>query len=118
MQIKRFDLVTTTSITRTRVSPTESSEKISKRKLVLVNVNNSISLRCPTDCTYNVTEGGNISSPLFPNNYPDGVKCVWILEAPVNHTVKLDLEVFHLEKDKKCFMITWSSSMGTRKNTI
>ena len=47
--------------------------------------------------------GGNITSPLFPNNYPNSVKCVWVLEAPVNHTVKLDLEEFHLEKDKKCF---------------
>ncbi|XP_078371203.1 uncharacterized protein LOC144654853 isoform X2 [Oculina patagonica] len=55
------------------------------------------------DCTFNETQGGNISSPLFPNNYPNGVKCVWVLEAPVNHTVKLDLEEFHLEKDKKCF---------------
>ena len=44
-----------------------------------------------------------IESPLFPNNYSDGVKCVWVLEAPVNHTVKLHLKEFHLEKDKKCF---------------
>lgn len=65
---------------------------------------NDISSFCgPTDCTFNKTEGGNITSPLFPSNYPNGVKCVWVLEAPVNQTVKLDLEEFHLEKDKKCF---------------
>ena len=52
---------------------------------------------------YNETQGGNITSPLFPRNYPNGVQCVWILEAPLNHTVKLELEEFHLEKDKKCF---------------
>lgn len=56
-----------------------------------------------TDCAYNETEGGNITSPLYPDKYPNGVKCVWVLQAPVNHTVKLDLKEFHLEKDKKCF---------------
>ena len=56
-----------------------------------------------TDCTYNETAGGNITSPLFPNKYPTGVSCTWVLEAPVNHTVKLRIEEFQLEKDKKCF---------------
>lgn len=55
------------------------------------------------DCTYNETAGGNITSPLFPNKYPTGVSCTWVLEAPVNHTVKLRIEEFQLEKDKKCF---------------
>ena len=74
-----------------------------ENSLVLVDTNMSSPLCWPTDCGKNETGGGNISSPLYPNNYPDGVKCVWVLVAPVNHTVKLDLEVFHLEKDKKCF---------------
>ena len=29
--------------------------------------------------------------------------CTWVLQAPVNHTVKLLIEEFYLEKDKKCF---------------
>ena len=52
---------------------------------------------------FHKTSGGNITSPLFPNNYPEGVRCVWVLTAPVNHTVKLFLKEFSLEKDKKCF---------------
>lgn len=39
---------------------------------------------------------------MFPSQYPTEVKCVWVLEAPENHTVKLSLEEFKLEKDKKC----------------
>lgn len=31
------------------------------------------------------------------------MRCVWVLRAPTNHTVKLYLTEFHLEKDKKCF---------------
>jgi len=94
---------TTTTVTRACVSPTASSVEKLKKTSIIVNANTNSPFCCPTDCAYNMTEGGNITSPLFPNNYPDGVRCVWILEAPVNHTVKLDLEEFHLEKDKKCF---------------
>ena len=101
MKIKRSHL-STTRTTKTCVSPTESRDE---NLLILVNANTISPFCCPTDCSYNRSENevGNISSPLFPNKYPDGVKCVWYLHAPVNHTVKLDLEEFHLEKDKKCF---------------
>ena len=72
--------------------------------IVLVNANTSSPFCCLTECTFNETEPGRtIRSPLYPDNYPDGVKCVWVLQAPINHTVKLDLEEFHLERDKKCF---------------
>ena len=74
-----------------------------KKTCIVVNANTSSPFCCPTDCAYNRTKGGSIRSPLYPNNYPDGVKCVWVLEAPVNHTVKLKLKEFWLEKDKKCF---------------
>lgn len=62
-----------------------------------------LSLFCHSDCVHHEKVGGNITSPLFPGNYPAGVRCKWVLEAPVNHTVKLFLEEFHLEQDKKCF---------------
>lgn len=55
------------------------------------------------DCVFNVTEGGNISSPLLNDSYPPNVNFVWFLLAPVNHTVKFSLKEFSLEKDKKCF---------------
>ena len=100
MKIKRSHL-STTRTKKTCVSPTESRDE---NVLVLVNANTSSPFCCLTDCTSNKTKPGrNISSPLYPKNYPDGVKCVWVLQAPINHTVKLDLEDFHLELDKKCF---------------
>lgn len=100
MKIKRSHL-STTRTTKTCVSPTESRDE---NVLVLVNANTSSPFCCPAECTFNETKPGrNISSPLYPKNYPDGVKCVWVLQAPINHTVKLDLEEFDLEDDKKCF---------------
>lgn len=59
--------------------------------------------KCNCTFNFNETEVGNITSPLFPFKYPTRVNCVWFLSAPVNHTVKLTLEEFQLEKDKKCF---------------
>lgn len=50
-----------------------------------------------------MTEGGNITSPFFPNNYTTNVTNVWFLLAPVNHTVKFFLKESVLERDKKCF---------------
>ena len=100
MKIKRSRLPTTRT-TKTCVPPTESRDE---NLLVLVYANTSSPFCCPAECAFNETEPGrNITSPLYPNKYPDGVKCVWVLQAPINHTVELDLEEFHLERDKKCF---------------
>ncbi|XP_022794014.1 uncharacterized protein LOC111332821 [Stylophora pistillata] len=55
------------------------------------------------NCSHFLTSGGNITTPSFPDNYPNNVICTWVLQAPVNHTVKLLIEEFYLEKDKKCF---------------
>ena len=54
------------------------------------------------DCSGLFENGGNITSPRYPNNYPNEVSCKWVLKAPINNTVLLALESFELEKDKKC----------------
>ena len=54
-------------------------------------------------CGNTMNKGGNITSPHFPGHYPNDIHCKWLLEAPVNNTVVLKLEEFHLEQDKKCF---------------
>lgn len=53
-------------------------------------------------CGNHTEKEGNITTPRYPSEYPTDVTCVWVLEAPENHTVKLSLEEFKLEKDKKC----------------
>lgn len=58
--------------------------------------------RFTTACGENPKEEGNITTPRYPSKYPTNVTCVWVLEAPENHTVKLSLEEFELEEDKKC----------------
>lgn len=59
---------------------------------------------CFVECVFNeIKLGRNIIFFLYFNKYFDGVKCVWVLQVLINYIVKLDLEEFYLEEDKKCF---------------
>ncbi|KAF4095682.1 cubilin isoform X1 [Onychostoma macrolepis] len=51
-------------------------------------------------------EGGAISSPGYPNNYPSPSRCTWFLEAPVGHTIILTFTYFEVEEHSQC---TWDS---------
>ncbi|XP_026057290.1 cubilin-like [Carassius auratus] len=51
-------------------------------------------------------EGGAISSPGYPNNYPSPSRCAWFLEAPVGHTIILTFTYFEVEEHSQC---TWDS---------
>ncbi|KTF87440.1 hypothetical protein cypCar_00025640 [Cyprinus carpio] len=51
-------------------------------------------------------EGGAISSPGYPNNYPGPSRCTWLLEAPVGHTIILTFTYFEVEEHNQC---TWDS---------
>ncbi|KAI1888819.1 hypothetical protein AGOR_G00172680 [Albula goreensis] len=64
--------------------------------------------------TYNFTncgglqtgEGGVISSPGYPNNYPSPSRCAWLLEAPEGHTITLTFTYFQVEAHTQC---SWDS---------
>ncbi|XP_028288640.1 cubilin [Parambassis ranga] len=47
-------------------------------------------------------EGGMLSSPNYPNDYPSPSRCAWLLEAPVGHTIVLTFSYFNLEPHSTC----------------
>ncbi|KAJ8376962.1 hypothetical protein SKAU_G00075420 [Synaphobranchus kaupii] len=51
-------------------------------------------------------EGGVISSPGYPNNYPSPSRCAWLLEAPEGHTITLTFTYFQVEAHSQC---SWDS---------
>ncbi|KAJ8276925.1 hypothetical protein GJAV_G00069430 [Gymnothorax javanicus] len=51
-------------------------------------------------------EGGVISSPGFPSNYPSLSRCAWLLEAPEGHTITLTFTFFQVEAHSQC---SWDS---------
>ncbi|XP_029110994.1 cubilin [Scleropages formosus] len=51
-------------------------------------------------------EGGTITSPGYPDNYPSPSRCAWFLEAPEGHTITLTFSFFHLEPHSEC---SWDS---------
>lgn len=40
-------------------------------------------------------EGGQLSSPRYPDVYPSPSRCAWLLEAPAGHTITVRLRPFH-----------------------
>ncbi|XP_066539114.1 cubilin [Hoplias malabaricus] len=60
-----------------------------------------------SDCGgFQTGEGGVISSPGFPDNYPSPSRCAWYLEAPEGHTVTLTFTYFEVEEHVQC---SWDS---------
>ncbi|CAG5130412.1 unnamed protein product [Candidula unifasciata] len=54
--------------------------------------------RCEPACGGYVEDTyGNITSPSFPDIYPDNSKCIWIIKAPPDHTIYLNFTHFDLE---------------------
>ncbi|XP_054478628.1 cubilin [Anoplopoma fimbria] len=51
-------------------------------------------------------EGGLLSSPNYPNIYPNPSRCAWLLEAPIGHTITLTFSYFNLEPHSQC---AWDS---------
>ncbi|KAG7279658.1 hypothetical protein CRUP_025761 [Coryphaenoides rupestris] len=47
-------------------------------------------------------EGGVVSSPNYPNNYPGPSRCAWLLQAPEGHTITLTFTYFNLESHTQC----------------
>ena len=44
----------------------------------------------------NITD---ITSPNFPENYPNNMDCTWIIKASSDEKIELHLEGFELEKE-------------------
>ncbi|XP_028815099.1 cubilin [Denticeps clupeoides] len=51
-------------------------------------------------------EGGEITSPGYPGNYPGQSRCAWLLEAPEGHTISLTFTYFQVEAHDTC---SWDS---------
>ena len=45
---------------------------------------------------------GNLSTPNFPQNYPDSSNCVWIIHCPFQHSVLVSIPMLSIEEDKTC----------------
>ena len=51
---------------------------------------------------YAGTLNGNLSTPNYPQNYPDSSNCIWIIHCPSNYYVSVSLPKINIEEDKTC----------------
>uniref|UniRef100_A0ACB8FMU4 Uncharacterized protein n=1 Tax=Sphaerodactylus townsendi TaxID=933632 RepID=A0ACB8FMU4_9SAUR len=49
-----------------------------------------------------LVEEGKIDTANYPGLYPSHTKCHWIIEAPVDHVIKLEFEDFAIEISQDC----------------
>ncbi|XP_069741942.1 tolloid-like protein 2 [Narcine bancroftii] len=45
---------------------------------------------------------GVITSPNWPNKYPNHQECTWAISAPAGHRIKLDFYEFEMEQHQEC----------------
>uniref|UniRef100_A0A4D5RM14 Putative procollagen c-endopeptidase enhancer n=1 Tax=Ixodes scapularis TaxID=6945 RepID=A0A4D5RM14_IXOSC len=54
-------------------------------------------------CVYKITASrGQISSPNYPNIYPNSASCSWLIKTDPDFGIRLEFNDFELEKDNKC----------------
>ena len=56
----------------------------------------------PMVCNQTITEPGLISSPYFPQYYPNNIQCDYIINAPPTFQVRLTIHDFELESSAMC----------------
>ncbi|XP_040063015.1 uncharacterized protein LOC8040272 [Ixodes scapularis] len=62
-----------------------------------------VSTRRNDSCVYNITgPHGRISSPNYPNIYPNSASCSWLIKTNPDFGISLEFNDFELEKDNKC----------------
>ncbi|XP_042148792.1 cubilin-like [Ixodes scapularis] len=62
-----------------------------------------VSTRKDDSCVYNITAPyGRISSPNYPNIYPNSASCSWLIKTNTDFVISLVFNDFELEKDNKC----------------
>lgn len=57
------------------------------------------------ECVHNITvglQGGNITSPGYPNQYESNMDCRWLLQAPDDTKIVLTIVSLELESAKDC----------------
>ncbi|XP_008108629.2 ovochymase-1 isoform X1 [Anolis carolinensis] len=47
-------------------------------------------------------EEGKFDTANYPGLYPSGTKCHWLIEAPMEHVIKLEFEDFAIETSQDC----------------
>ncbi|CAN8019271.1 unnamed protein product, partial [Ixodes persulcatus] len=62
-----------------------------------------VSLHVEDSCVYNITAlHGQISSPNYPNTYPNSASCSWLIKTNLDLGISLLFNDFELEKDNNC----------------
>ncbi|XP_078482813.1 mannan-binding lectin serine protease 2-like [Ciona intestinalis] len=56
----------------------------------------------------------SISSPGYPNNYPDFLYCIWVISVPAGHRIQLSLETLDTESNFDVLSISSSDEILAR----
>ena len=51
------------------------------------------------------SRNGTITSPSYPDKYPDNKRCIWTIRAPPLHQIKLSFQDFEVENSGVSFSI-------------
>lgn len=63
-------------------------------------------LKCGGEFFANANSGPQtLTSPHYPNNYPGGLECVYVISAPTGKTVTLEISELDLEPEKDFILI-------------
>ncbi|XP_023337929.1 cubilin [Eurytemora carolleeae] len=54
------------------------------------------------ECGGNMTEEGNIQSPVHPDNYFHNTNCTWSIQAPRDQAVEIKFDMLELEPHRDC----------------
>ncbi|XP_069083227.1 embryonic protein UVS.2-like isoform X1 [Pleurodeles waltl] len=75
-------------------------EFIKNRPILPINFSPSYStVRCGATYTSN---SGIVSTPGYPENYPDSTDCTWTIIAPVGFKIIVTIRYFHVENNPIC----------------
>ena len=68
-----------------------------------INLNLLVNLSDIVACEYRFTAAeGYVKTPGYPNSYPNGLNCSWLITVPQGSRIKLSSEVFDLESTYNC----------------
>ncbi|KAK9890452.1 hypothetical protein WA026_010538 [Henosepilachna vigintioctopunctata] len=53
-------------------------------------------------CGSHIKKAGSITSPNYPQQYPNDIECEWLIEAPIGHSIIINFTFVDVEKDDTC----------------